>query len=459
MSTAQGIISGIIIKIQGQVVEVGFADVSPAIHEVMMLDQVPEVTMMVLASSAKGTMYCLALSSTEQMTRGAKVVSTMESIMFPVGESMLARVVDMFGTPLDSKGGIPATLKRPIHTIPTRDVQAIPLNTVMETGIKVIDLFAPMVAGGRMGLFGGAGVGKTMLLTELLHNIVERDQGNTLSVFAGVGERSREGLELYLELQKSGVFGRTSLVFGQMGENPAMRFLSALSAVTLAEYFRDEMKKNVLFFIDNVFRFAQAGSELAVLTDVIPSEDGYQPTLESEMAEFHERLVSTPSGVISSIEAIYVPADDLLDHAVQAVFSYLDSTVVLSRDVYQQGRLPAIDILATSSSWLKPETVGELHYGVALEARAVLEKAESLERIVSLMGVAELSEKDRVIYERGQKIKSYMTQNFFVATAQKGDAGTYVSRERTIQDTLAILQGKYDQLSATDLAFKGALEG
>jgi F-type H+/Na+-transporting ATPase subunit beta len=333
-----------------------------------------------------------------------------------------------------------------------------PLKQVLETGIKVVDFFAPMVEGGKTGLFGGAGVGKTMLLTELLHNVVGKSEGKTVSVFAGVGERSREGLELYESLKLSGVFGATSLIFGQMGENPVVRFLSALSAVTLAEYFRDEEQKNVLFFIDNVFRLAQAGNELSVLTDVLPSEDGYQPTLEAEMANFHERLISTQSGMVTTIEAIYVPADDLLDHAVQAVFPYLDSSLVLSRDVYQQGLLPAVDILASTSSWLTPGIVGEDHYQAALGAKSILEKMQSLERIVSLMGMAELSPEGQLIYTRGKKIRNYMTQNFYVASVQKGAEGVYVPRETTVNDVKRIMAGEFDRVEEEAFMYIGTAD-
>jgi F-type H+-transporting ATPase subunit beta len=440
-------------------VEVEFLGVKPALNDVLVLKGSPEVSMVVNSSSGRNTFYCLAMSDTIRLYRGAEVLGTKESITFPVGQGMLGRVVDMFGEPLDGGGELKETERKPIARAGiTSQSELISVGAVLETGIKVVDFFTPIAAGGKMGMFGGAGVGKTMMLTEILHNVVGKSEGKTLSVFAGVGERSREGLELYHALQESGVFASSSLVFGQMGENPAVRFFSALCAVTLAEYYRDQLKKNVLFFIDNVFRFAQAGNELSTLTDTIPSEDGYQPTLESEMADFHERLVSTTNGEVSTVEAIYVPADDLLDHAVQAVFPYLDTTIVLSREVYQQGLLPAVDILASSSAWLNPNTVGEQHYRTALEAKSVIERSQQLERVVSLMGETELSTEDQTTYRRGKKIQNYMTQQFVVAEGQRGSQGVYVPMEQTVSDVAAILAGSADGLEEEALMFISTLK-
>jgi F-type H+-transporting ATPase subunit beta len=328
---------------------------------------------------------------------------------------------------------------------------------LLETGIKAIDLFSPLLKGGKMGLFGGAGVGKTMLLTEILHNIVGKSQGKTVSVFAGVGERSREGLELYQSLVDSKTLSSSSLVFGTMGENPALRFLAAFSAVTLAEYYRDILKNDVLFFIDNVFRFAQAGNELSTLMNIIPSEDGYQATMESEMASFHERLSSTKEGIISAIEAIYVPADDLLDHAVQAIFPYLESVVVLSRDIYQEGIMPAIDILESASTALDPIVVGDFHYDVALNAKTMLKEAQSLERIVSLVGEAELSKEDQIKYRRAKRLKNFMSQKFFVAEMQRGEKGAYVPIETTVKDVNGIIVGKYDKIPEEKFLYIGSV--
>jgi F-type H+-transporting ATPase subunit beta len=355
-------------------------------------------------------------------------------------------VVDLFGNPLDDLGKVFYEKSRPIYR--EHDIR-LDLDTkqeLLQTGIKVIDLFSPLLKGGKMGLFGGAGVGKTMLLTEILHNIIGTSEGKSVSVFSGVGERSREGLELYAALKSTNSLALSSLIFGNMGENPAIRFLTAYAGITLAEYFRDETKKDVLFFIDNLFRFAQAGNELSTLMNVIPSEDGYQATLESEMASFHERLLSTKDGHISAIEAIYIPSDDLLDYAVQSIFPYLESIVVLSRDIYQQGLVPAVDILASSSAALNPEYVGEYHFEVALSAKNILKKAETLERIVSLVGESELSKEDQITYLRARRVKNFMTQNFFVAEGQRGQKGTYVPIETTLKDVNGIIMGKYDKI-------------
>ena len=391
------------------------------------------------------------------MFRGAKVANTQTQILFPVGQSVLGRVFDIFGSPLDDKGGIQEIESAPIHKFSGKIGQVITKQEIQETGIKVLDLFTPLIKGGKMGLFGGAGVGKTILLTEILHNIVGRAKETSVSVFAGIGERSREGLELYHSLLNSGVMQNSTLIFGPMGENPAVRFLSAFSAATLAEYFRDRQKKNILFFIDNVYRFAQAGNELSTLTSSLPSEDGYQATLESEMAQFHERLVSTTSGSVSTIEAIYVPADDLLDHGVQSIFPYLDSNVVLSRSLYQEGILPAVDILASTSASLHPSAVGDLHYEVALNAKSILKQAESLERIVSLVGEAELSGEDQLIYRRARKVRSFMTQNFFVAESQRGEKGAFVSVKSAVEDLKGIIDGKFDHIPEEKFRFIGSI--
>jgi F-type H+-transporting ATPase subunit beta len=311
-----------------------------------------------------------------------------------------------------------------------------------------------------MGLFGGAGVGKTLLLTEIIHNIVQvqsaKTRGKNNVVFAGVGERTREGQELHESLEKGGVLPFTSLIFGPMGENPAVRYLTGLSAVTVAEYFRDKKKQDVLFFIDNVFRFAQAGNELSVLMNTIPSEDSYQATLATEMAEFHERLVSTKDNDITTIEAIYVPNDDILDQGVQSILPYLDSSVTLSREVYQEGYLPAIDILSSTSTALNPGMVGQLHYTVALNAQSLLKKGVELDRIASLVGESELSPIDRLAFKRAKLIRNYMTQSFFVAESQTGRPGKNVPLQTTVKDTNDILNGVYDTVPEEKFMFVGS---
>lgn len=447
--------TGTILSIRGQVIDVYFGGDRPDLYEMVHLAREPFTKMEVYSSSGRDSYYCLCLQNPEDLTRGDGVVRTGEPVMFPVGPELLGRTVDIFGTPYDAGGEIKARETIPIHIgkgaaeVATKEAQ-------LQTGIKIVDLFAPLIKGGKMGLFGGAGVGKTILLTEIMHNILGREE-NSLSVFGGVGERTREGLELQEALVKSGAMKSSTLVFGPMGENPVVRFLSAFAAVSLAEYYRDSLKKDVLFFIDNAFRYAQAGSELSILMNRLPSEDGYQSTLESEMARLHERLVSTPLNSITTIEAIYVPADDLLDHAVQTIYPYLESIIVLSRDVYQQGLLPAVDILASTSVALSPKVVGDEHYSVALRAKTILKEAESLERIVSLVGESELSLEDQQKYRRARKIKNYMTQSFYVSEGQKGDGGSYVPVKTTISDVSAILEGKLDQVGEERLKYIGSL--
>jgi F-type H+-transporting ATPase subunit beta len=437
---------GKVISVRGQVIDVQFSGKTPAIHDLLTLEGDPSIKMEVYSSSEEGSFYCLALSPTNNILRGSKVVNTGQPIMFPTDKAMLGRVVDIFGSPHDGAGEIITKERMPIHKEVAFQNSSGEQQVLIETGIKVVDLFAPILAGGKMGLFGGAGVGKTMLLSEILHNVVGRRKEKAVSVFAGVGERAREGLDLYQALKQTEVLDSSSLVFGPMGANPAIRFLSCYAAVTLAEYFRDVMEKEVLFFIDNVFRFAQAGNELSVLTGSIPSEDGYQATLESEMAHFHERLVSNESGMITSIEAVYVPADDLLDHGVQSIFPYLDSQVVMSRNIYQEGLLPAVDILASASSALIPSIVGEQHYDVALRGKQLLKESQNLERIVSLVGESELSPDDQVTFRRGRKLQNFMTQRFYVAEGQRIEQGAFVPIKQTVEDAKGIMEGQFDHI-------------
>lgn len=438
--------NGKVVGVKGQVIEVVFDGEKPFIYDVLIFAEDPSIRVEVYSSSKEDSFFCLALSSVEKLYRGAKMINTGKQILFPVGEALLGRAVNIFGAPYDTLGPIKATDFMPIHRIPQVGTAISMEEKLVETGIKVIDLFAPLLKGGKMGLFGGAGVGKTMLLTEILHNVVS-SQESFVSVFAGVGERTREALELYEALKTSEVLPASSLVFGQMGESPAVRFLSAYSAATLAEYFRDKVGKDVLFFIDNVFRFAQAGNEISVLTDSFPSEDGYQATLESDIATFQERLVSTDKNVVSVVEAIYVPADDLLDNAVQTIFPYLESIVVLSRDVYQEGLLPAIDILSSTSTAIEPRIVGKIHFDINRRAKNLLKEAAGLQRIVALVGESELSKEDQTIYHRAKKLRNYLTQRFFVAQGQKGEQGSFVPLSTTLEDAKAILDGKYDTVA------------
>jgi F-type H+-transporting ATPase subunit beta len=455
----QDIDKGKVIKIQGQIVEVEFAGKAPNPYDLLYFEEDKNIKMQVMKSSGPNTYFCLCLSETNKLYRGAKVINSNSPILIPVGEELLGRVINIFGDPLDEKGEIPHKNTQGIYgNFPSySDISTH--QEILETGIKAIDFFCPIVKGGKIGLFGGAGVGKTLLLTEIIHNVVilkKNEAEKNVSVFAGVGERTREGHELHQTLEEQNVLSAVSLVFGTMGENPAVRFLTAYTAATIAEYFRDSLNKDVLFFIDNVFRFAQSGNELAVLMNTIPSEDGYQATLTSEMASFHERLVSTNKNGISTIEAIYIPNDDILDQGVQAIFPYLDSTAILSRAVYQEGHLPAIDLISSTSANINPEIVGQSHYDIAPKAQNLLKETVELERIVSLVGESELSEDDRVKFKRARKLRNYMTQPFYVAESQTGRPGAYVPRLTVVEDVNDILSGKYDDVSEEKFMFIGS---
>lgn len=450
--------TGTIIGIQGQIIEVEFKADQPNAHHILVLEEDPTVKMQVAAPSGPSTFFCLSLSATDKLYRGLKVINTKNPIQIPTGPGALGRALNIFGEPIDGLGEIKKEGSRPIYSEGLDYSEIAKHDEILETGIKAIDFFSPILRGGKIGLFGGAGVGKTILLTEIIHNVVILHRETEVSVFAGVGERIREGHELYTTLAERKVLPSVSLVLGTMGENPAIRFLTGFTGVTLAEYFRDSLKKDVLFFIDNVFRFAQAGNELSILMNSIPSEDGYQATLTSEMASFHERLVSNANNSITSIEAIYVPNDDILDQGVQAIFPYLDSSVVLSRSIYQEGLLPAVDLLTSSSASLNPGIVGQLHYDVSLAALALLKQATALERIVSLVGESELSPSDKLTYERAKKLRNFMTQNFFVTENQTGKKGAYVPRAITVEDVNDLLSGKYDEITDDKFSFIGSLK-
>ncbi len=449
---------GKIIAILGQVVEVEFADSVPRLHDMLYLEEDEQVKFEVFRSSKNNGFYCLLLSANPKLRRGQLVINTGEPIKIPVGPEVLSRIMNVFGLPQDGKGEIKTAKTRSTSGGGVKYDDIIVPSQVLETGIKAIDFFSPLLQGGRVGLFGGAGVGKTVLLTEVIHNVVVLSQNKSVSIFTGVGERIREGQELYETLEESKVLPSVALVFGQMGENPAIRFKTALTGVALAEYFRDDENKDVLFFIDNVFRYAQAGYELSTLMNTIPGEGGYQATLASEMAAFHERLVSTKNAFITSMEAVYVPSDDVTDYGVQSIFPYLDSSVVLSRAVYQEGRFPAIDFLSSTSSALSKEIVGADHYNTYIEAQGLLKRALTLERIVSLIGESELPAADQVIYKRARLVKSYMTQSFFVAESQTGRPGVYVKLAETIADVKDILKGVYDTMEPEKLMYTGSLQ-
>jgi len=440
-------IQGTVTAVNGEIVKVEFATKHPRLHAVLFDPADAEIFLQVYSSAGANTYNCMVLSGKKKLYRGKRLVSNNAALTIPVGPAVLGRVINLFGQPVDGLGKVDSPWQRPIIGPSPDYAKVTTAKTIWETGIKLIDFFSPLVKGGKMGLFGGAGVGKTILLSEILHNILAiKKQGDRpiVSVFAGVGERIREGHELYYELKARNVLSYVSLLFGPMGDNAATRFLTGMAAVTVAEYFRDTEDSDVLFFVDNVFRFAQAGSELSSVTQNIPSEDGYQPTLTSEMAAFHERLTSTATGSISCIEAIYVPSDDLLDSGVQAIYPYLDSIVTLSRDIYQEDRFPAVDILSSGSALISLDAITIGHYQAVITALTVLKQAQKLERMVALVGEAELSPDNKIIYNRAKILKNYMTQPFFVIEAQTGRKGTYVPLEKTVADVRAILAGKYD---------------
>jgi F-type H+/Na+-transporting ATPase subunit beta len=451
-------INGKVISVRGQIIEVEFLDDKPRIYDVLISEEDPSIKMEVFTSATPSSFFCLALTNINRLHHGSILVSTGQPIKVPVGPELLGRVVDTLGEPQDGLGEINAKEFRPIISTDVSFANTNIPKEILETGIKVIDFFTPIVRGGKVGLFGGAGVGKTVIISEIIHNLVILNKEENVSVFTGVGERTREGEELFETLKENKVMDSVSLIYGSMGENPVIRFRTAFTGVTLAEYYRDVIGKNVLFFIDNVFRFAQSGYELSTLMNSIPSEGGYQATLTSEMASFHERLVSTLKNSITTFEAIYVPADDLTDSGVQSIFPYLDSGIILSRSVYQEGRFPAIDILASNSSALNPDTIGQEHYQVALDAQALLKKALSLERIVSLIGESELSSNDQVAYKRAKMLKNYMTQNFTVVENQTEKKGIYVSAKDTVNDVKIILEGGVDQLKPEDFLYIGTLK-
>lgn len=452
---------GRIKSIRGQIIEVEFIEEKPHIHDILVSENNSEIKMEVYNSSGVNAFYCLALTSTTSLHRGEIVVNTFKSIEIPVGVEILGRVMNLFGKPQDGKGDLKTSENRSIYVQKSNYEQIVKSKEILQTGIKAIDFFSPIIKGGKVGLFGGAGVGKTMLLTEIIHNIVilhnvlRRDAN--AAVFAGVGERVREGHELFEVLEQSDVLKGISLIYGHMGENPAIRLRTAVAGCALAEYFH-EIGREVLFFIDNVYRFAQAGYEIATLMNGIPSEGGYQATLSSEMAQLHERISSTSKNSITTFEAVYVPSDDITDYGVQSIFPYLDSTILLSRNIYQEGRFPAIDFFSSTSSALSVDIVDKLHYQTYIDAQSLLKRASSLERVVALIGESELSVEDQVIYKRSKMVKNYMTQNFFVLENQTGKEGSFVSLTNTVSDMRAIIDGKYDSIDVDKLLYIGALK-
>jgi len=445
---------GKVVQVLGPVVDVAFTGGVPSIYNALNVENGPVLE--VQQHLGDGIVRTVSMSSTDGLKRGQDVTDTGKAISVPVGENVLGHMFDVLGNPID---GVPFVAKEtsPIHREAPTFAEQSKKTVVFETGIKVIDLICPFIKGGKVGLFGGAGVGKTVVITELIRNLAAEHGG--YSVFAGVGERTREGNDLYHEMKESKVLDKTALVFGQMNEPPGARLRVALSALTMSEYFRDVAGKDVLLFVDNIFRFTQAGSEVSALLGRVPSAVGYQPTLATEMGQLQERITSTDKGSITSVQAVYVPADDLTDPAPATTFSHLDSTVVLSRGLSELGIYPAVDPLDSTSTALDPKTVGEEHYAVARDVQNILQKYKDLQDIIAILGMDELSEADKLTVSRARKVQKFLSQPFFVAEVFTGVTGEYVSLEDTITGFREILDGKHDDKSEQSFYMKGSIKG
>ena len=440
---------GKVIQVVGPVVDVEFAIDSdlPEINDALKVkkNDGSEITLEVALELGDGALRAISMSSTDGLQRGAEVINTAGPISVPVGKETLGRVFNVLGESIDGGKEFPADFPRKsIHRQAPAYDQLNTSTEILETGIKVIDLLEPYVRGGKVGLFGGAGVGKTVLIQELIHNIAEEHGG--ISVFTGVGERTREGNDLYYEMKESGVLAKTAMVYGQMNESPGARMRVALTGLTIAEYFRDVEGQDVLLFIDNIFRFTQAGSEVSALLGRMPSAVGYQPTLATEMGQLQERITSTKKGSITSIQAVYVPADDYTDPAPATTFAHLDATTNLERRLTQQGIYPAVDPLASSSVALDPDVIGQEHYDVATEVQEVLQRYHELQDIISILGMDELSDEEKTVVARARRIQFFLSQNFSVAEQFTGIPGSYVPVADTVKDFRAILDGKYDDI-------------
>lgn len=447
---------GKVIQIIGVVVDVEFEKGLPAIYNALHIKLGDDLLVLEVAQHlSQNSVRAVALGATDGLSRGAEVVDTGAPISVPIGDQTLGRMFDVLGRPIDGKAELKSPDTAPIHrSVPTLSDQN-PAIELFETGIKVIDLICPITKGGKVGLFGGAGVGKTILITELINNIAKFHSGN--SVFAGVGERTREGNDLYYEMQDSGVLEKTSLIFGQMNEPPGARLRVGLTGLTVAEGFRDQ-GKDVLLFIDNIFRFTQAGSELSALLGRLPSAVGYQPTLATEMGALQERITSTKEGSVTSVQAVFVPADDLTDPAPANTFSHLDSTIVLSRALTELGLYPAVDPLDSSSTILDPLVLGEDHYQTAREVQRVLQRYKDLQDIIAILGMEELSEEDKLLVSRARKIQRFLTQPFFVGEVFTGIKGQYVSLADTVAGFKEILEGKHDTKPEQAFYMKGSIK-
>lgn len=447
---------GKITQIIGVVVDISFKENLPSILNALEVKtEGKKLILETVQHLDEKTVRAIAMGPTEGLSRHMEVSDTGEPIKIPVGKETLGRMVDVLGNPIDSKPAIESAKKKSIHQkAPEFSDQSVKTE-ILETGIKVIDLIAPITKGGKVGLFGGAGVGKTVVITELIRNIAAEHGG--YSIFAGVGERTREGNDLYGEMQESKVIDKTSLVFGQMNEPPGCRARVALTGLTIAENFRDE-GKDVLLFIDNIFRFTQAGSEVSALLGRIPSAVGYQPTLATEMGNMQERITSTNKGSITSVQAVYVPADDLTDPAPATTFSHLDSTIVLERSLAELGIYPAVDPLSSSSTILDPKIIGEEHYFVAREVQRILQKYKDLQDIIAILGMEELSDEDKLLVKRARKVQRFLSQPFFVAEEFTGRDGQYVPLSETIKGFRMILDGKYDDVPEQEFYMKGTID-
>lgn len=440
---------GIISQIMGPVVDVDFTDYLPKINEAIVVkyDVEGKETSLVLEVGAHlgdNRVRTIAMDMSEGLKRGLEAVAQGSPIKVPVGEKVLGRILNVVGDAIDGGDQVESDEKWSIHREPPAFEEQSTKSEIFETGIKVVDLLAPYAKGGKVGLFGGAGVGKTVIIMELIHNVAFKHSG--YSVFAGVGERTREGNDLYHEMKDSNVLDKVALCYGQMNEPPGARNRIALTGLTMAEYFRDEMGLDVLMFIDNIFRFSQSGAEMSALLGRIPSAVGYQPTLASEMGRFQERITSTKKGSITSVQAVYVPADDLTDPAPATVFAHLDATTVLNRAIAEKGIYPAVDPLDSTSRMLDPQILGEDHYEVARGVQAVLQKYKDLQDIIAILGMDELSEEDKLVVDRARKIEKFLSQPFFVAEVFTGSPGKYVSLEESVNGFKSILDGKFDDL-------------
>jgi F-type H+-transporting ATPase subunit beta len=457
------ITNGRVVRVIGPVVDVEFPiDAMPEINTALTVDvsldgETRTITCEVAQHIGDGQVRAIALRPTDGLVRGAPVINTGAPITVPVGEGVLGHVYNVLGEPLDAPvEAIHAADRWPIHRYPPHFDELEPKSVMLETGIKVIDLLEPYVQGGKIGMFGGAGVGKTVIIQEMIRRQAQQHGG--VSVFAGVGERTREGNDLFLDMTKSGVIANTALVFGQMDEPPGVRLRVALSALTMAEYFRDVERKDVLLFVDNIFRFTQAGSEVSTLLGRMPSAVGYQPTLAEEMGELQERITSTKGRSITSLQAIYVPADDITDPAPHTAFAHLDATTVLSRDIAALGIYPAVDPLDSTSRILDARYIGEEHYNVARRVQEILQRNKDLQDIIAILGVDELSEEDKVIVARARRLQRFLSQPFFVAEQFTGIPGKYVPIDETIASFKALCEGEYDHLPEQAFLLVGGIE-